>query len=756
MKTIPEKLSNGLWVLILIIIGVASMTSIRWVSPALHIESNFGPSRNLTYALVLGLGVLIVACFASFYRAAKISPFLKIAVALLIAGLSLSSFFATDKALAFYTGTGLLLALGLMFAAWRLADAPWKFQLALITLTALGVTFAAKAWIRECCEFDETWKQYYETREDFWAKQNKTLDDPAVKMFEARIKSRDNGGFFFHGNLGGMYLATVWFASLALVIKRFRRRNLPLGNVWLTFAVLMNLFILSALILTMSKGAIAATALSGGIILFLWIFAKTLRVHFRSAVIAVLIILTITASAIVGYRLIRKTLPTLSMAYRWQYWVASYQMFLDHPIVGVGSGNFGHYYLRYKLPEAQEEVTSPHNFIAEGLTEFGAIGGIGFLLLPLAVFYQIAKNRPQESTTIRIHGPSAPQILLAILLGIFATLFVFNQTGHFAFLGLVAEYLPYLIIFPAAFVLAGIQGDRFDEVDPQSPAPAEILCLAGGLIAFILGDIVNFSLEEPSTQFLFFFIAGLTLAASSPRPATKNDANVSPSPIRLILKPAVCLGFIFVYCYFLLAPAFQGENAAIAGAKNTTASDPAFDSTYQTYADLARRYTYDAHLCDQTGKRLIDIAKTSPQPMPIVEQALPWYQQAADRAPKVSIFRADLGQCCLMLAALDSDRKFVWLDKTESALAQARSLAPRSKTLALTLGLVAMQHLQDLPPADTAQITRLTNLARKNLTDAKNLDRALPPESLHRFSNQQQRQLDAAIRFLDQKEKTKP
>ena len=54
-----------------------------------------------------------------------------------------------------------------------------------------------------------------------------------------------------------------------------------------------------------------------------------------------------------------------SFHFRWEYWRSTLAMIGDHPLFGCGPGNFKDYYTRYKLPEASEEVSDPHNFLLE-------------------------------------------------------------------------------------------------------------------------------------------------------------------------------------------------------------------------------------------------------------------------------------------------------------------------------------------------------------------------------------------------------
>src|SRR5439155_824019 len=73
-------------------------------------------------------------------------------------------------------------------------------------------------------------------------------------------------------------------------------------------------------------------------------------------------VLAIFAAAI-GHGLAHGTLPSASLAFRWNYWIGSMRIFRTHPLLGVGWNNFGPSYLAVRAIEASEEIKDPHNFI---------------------------------------------------------------------------------------------------------------------------------------------------------------------------------------------------------------------------------------------------------------------------------------------------------------------------------------------------------------------------------------------------------
>ncbi len=751
--------------LMLVVLGVASVSSIRWISPSVHLDTTFGASRDLTYACIIGLIILIIAAFTFLLSRIKIknnfAPILQIPIAILIAGIIISSFCASDKSVAFYSGSGLIIGLIVMLTTFKLTDATWKINLAIIVLVSLGTTFALKTWIRELYEIDQTWQHYLKTRQTFWAQQGKSLDSPEVKLFEARLKSRDNGGFFFHGNLGGAYLTVVFLVSLAMVAKRIRDKiaGKQFAGLWLISAILISGFIFSAMILTMSKSAILACILSILIIAVIWRMRNFLIRHFRLSVIIFLILIAISGAAVVGYGIKKHTLPTLSLAYRWQYWQASYAMFKDHYLAGVGSANFGYYYLKYKLPQAQEEVSSPHNFIVQGFTELGIIGGIGLLLFIFTLFYQIAHlaKSPRENNLQAQpsdNSPSATAAMLIITFAMFTVVFVFNQTNLPGFIYLLAEWLPYIFAFAFTFIICCFDTDKIEQIDTAPPSTATKLFLVAALLAFILGNLTNFSLFEPSTQILFFFIAGLTLSAFG--------LNISKTSRKLA---TVCTAIVFLilivgYSYYLLTPAVLAESAVNQAQEITTASSLEYDRPYQTFVKLTNRYTYDAHFPAQAGKRELVLARSNPAPVApansvnpvgLIRQAANWYALACKRANILWKFYAQQAQCWLILAKLEPANRYVYFIRAEQLFEQARKIAPMSRTLAKDTALTYYAHIREMPNPPRQLIIR----TRKHLLDALELNNALPKDSLRKFSKEDITLIRNALEFVDAKLQTK-
>lgn len=72
---------------------------------------------------------------------------------------------------------------------------------------------------------------------------------------------------------------------------------------------------------------------------------------------------------------------------RLAHWVAGLRMFLAHPLLGVGAGNYDPAYARYKVPGWNLSLGHAHNYYINAAAETGGIGLAIFLFLTGAMLY---------------------------------------------------------------------------------------------------------------------------------------------------------------------------------------------------------------------------------------------------------------------------------------------------------------------------------------------------------------------------------
>lgn len=83
-----------------------------------------------------------------------------------------------------------------------------------------------------------------------------------------------------------------------------------------------------------------------------------------------------------------------SLAFRLQYWAATWRMMLDNAVLGAGPGNFQSLYDRYRDVSTTEQVADPHNFLLETLASGGPIALALLLVIMVLGFQYLNKHRP--------------------------------------------------------------------------------------------------------------------------------------------------------------------------------------------------------------------------------------------------------------------------------------------------------------------------------------------------------------------------
>ncbi len=180
-----------------------------------------------------------------------------------------------------------------------------------------------------------------------------------------------------------------------------------------------------------------------------------------------------------------------SLLFRLQYWKSTLAMLADHPWFGAGPGTFQAMYLQYRLPQANETIADPHNFVFETLAAGGIVAGA--LLLTLAILLVRAYRRSQPDTTRR--QPALPDSSstpfadhqLAMKMAIGAVV----SSGVICLLSIAAGNLPklgqILLVMPgaiAAGTLAWKSRSRLTALIPWAGAVLIAmllhLCVSGG------------------------------------------------------------------------------------------------------------------------------------------------------------------------------------------------------------------------------------------------------------------------------------
>lgn len=124
-------------------------------------------------------------------------------------------------------------------------------------------------------------------------------------------------------------------------------------------------------------------------------------------------------------------------------WQSALNMFIEHPITGIGIGNYHKEYVsHYRSPLSKEDTWHPHNVLLSMLAQSGLIGTIGYLLLFIYLYYKSISNYIKDKNCIDL-------VYLSSLLA-----FSINGLTDCNFVGHNLKELTYMFYFITGMYLA--------------------------------------------------------------------------------------------------------------------------------------------------------------------------------------------------------------------------------------------------------------------------------------------------------------
>jgi O-antigen ligase/tetratricopeptide (TPR) repeat protein len=307
-----------------------------------------------------------------------------------------------------------LLALAVAFWSVRQLIAPvLGTSTVLAAFASLSVVLAGYAAYQAFWGLEQV-RRYYQThREEVLRELGIPPGSPEQLMFENRLNSHEPFATFGLANSLAGFLLPWCLVSLGAWLAGDSRpraaRSLPerpvgsclQGAVIRHAPALASALAAIAVVLTQSRTAYVGLAV-GGILTF-W---SCRRISGRRFLLWLLLILALGCGTFAVGRLRGKfdekllTQAWLSLRYRWEYWQATMNMVSDHPLFGVGPGNFRSYYLRYKLENSSEEIGDPHNFLLEVAAATGLVGlclWLGVFVAPLLQQFGLLGTRTEPA-----------------------------------------------------------------------------------------------------------------------------------------------------------------------------------------------------------------------------------------------------------------------------------------------------------------------------------------------------------------------
>lgn len=147
------------------------------------------------------------------------------------------------------------------------------------------------------------------------------------------------------------------------------------------------------------------------------------------------------------FQSIRQGAHEYSVVTRLIYWRAAWQMFLDHPVTGVGLGAFPAVYPHYGHASAKlERLEKAHNDYLQLLTDAGALGGLILLWFVIELLRQLRRQAQQVD---QLHSPER-----ALLIGSYVAVLGLAVHSLFDFnLQITANALLFLLVLACAVSL---------------------------------------------------------------------------------------------------------------------------------------------------------------------------------------------------------------------------------------------------------------------------------------------------------------
>ena len=196
--------------------------------------------------------------------------------------------------------------------------------------------------------------------------------------------------FALTNSLAGFIVGPLVLA-LAVGFQNLVRRDAP-GSPWTAIGMAAPVILVILLCLIWTKSRSAQIGLVVAMVALAWGVRRQVprRLLWTAAAAGLALVAVVVAAGLATGRLDRQVLTQSpkSLRYRWEYWQATWGVISNGANsvtralnartlwLGVGPGNFAAPYLRYKLPEASEEILDPHNLFLE----VWATGGFWALL----------------------------------------------------------------------------------------------------------------------------------------------------------------------------------------------------------------------------------------------------------------------------------------------------------------------------------------------------------------------------------------
>ena len=283
----------------------------------------------------------------------------------------IAGFAASNKRLAITNFATLLAPAMMAILLVQILDSHSKIKLLLCVVAALGVVSAYQSAEQLFSSNQMTIEQYEQAPQTILEPLGIQPGTFAQFLFEHRLYTKGIRGFFTTSNSAGSFALLATFAAIALFIEKLKNMSFPRNLsraesreresiLHIALCGIAVAAVIFALVITRSKGVIISSIFAATLFILLLRFGDWVKAHKLIITIACFLLFVVAVFIVARYGLTHGRLPGgNSTLVRWQYWHASVKMFADHPLTGVGPGNFTNFYPRYKPAECLSPSQTP-------------------------------------------------------------------------------------------------------------------------------------------------------------------------------------------------------------------------------------------------------------------------------------------------------------------------------------------------------------------------------------------------------------
>ncbi|MFN4244050.1 MAG: O-antigen ligase family protein [Tepidisphaerales bacterium] len=446
-----------------------------------------------------------------------------------------------------------------------------RLRLVLAVAVGLLAVYAVQGIYYRYAELPLLQEQVERSKEQILRERGFQPDTFAAEQFLRRISGGEMIGFGSSPNTYAAALVMLAVTAGGVLAQGLVQRKDPVLLAAPAIAILMAAWMLPY---TRSTTALVTPLLGAGLVAATWLgrdwlgrdwLARHRTALFWAGVAAVVA----GIAAVVAHGMYHGGLPGASLNFRWRYWLGAWALWREHGAWGVGYGNFGAWYLAYRLPAAAEEIRDPHNLLVRFATELGWAGLVLSVLWLLRSAWELTRAPRGDGGGRSSAGPWALTAVVAAATALSVPLTI-DLSADAAWV--VLELFKRLMFMGVLLVVGGLSvlSSRTSARGDTSPAELARVAVVAALGVFLLHNMIDFSLFEPGPMAMAAMLWGAACGSRAEReetgevPAGAADGHTGGGAVRWASAAAAAglLAALGVWAAFVAVPVVRGDRLA--------------------------------------------------------------------------------------------------------------------------------------------------------------------------------------------------